>query len=282
MPILLRLDTIEGSRVEETSDGLRIVRGGTVEGLSTTGNGTFDPAVLPGSLSVSGLPVIGELHPTRTSARVVRRLAFPMPSHDTVRLEIHYEDVQLLSALPDNSFRIIRDTSILTNEISEVDYDGDPLVVKYKPVGSTVAEVRRVCKANRYTPLRTCVMSGVIVGKPSINTLKCMGRVNQGSFIELDDGFWLCTSVEVVPPSRGNRYILSASFLTKMHWTWTTICRYVDERGLSPNDITGADYTQLLTRNYNLDQGLLNGLLAAGLYGTGDFNSIFPYTDPPA
>jgi hypothetical protein len=283
----VKLDAIENSKVEETSDGLRIIRGGTVTELPNNGNGQFDPTVLIAALDAPGVPQVGDQHAVRPSARVVRRIALPAQSADTVKMEIHYETMGLIGALPDNSFRIIRDQTVMTNEMTELDWNGRPIKAWYKPVlgpgvVGPVLPLDRNVKMNRMVPLNAMVASGLITGRPSINMLIAQGRVNSAPWQGLGIGFWFCSGLDVVAPAIGNKYAVTATFITKLHLDWAGYGVIEHDALGAPPDIKAAHVQALRNREYDFngpfpaaEDANYNGLVKAPLYGPADLAAIF-------
>jgi hypothetical protein len=282
MPITLKLDTINGSaRAEDNEDGIIIVRCGSVGGLPHSGNGQFDPTVLTAALNVAGMPQMGDPHPQYAAARVIRRLTKPTQAVDVVDVEIHYGSETDITALPDNRFKIVRSTTTMMSEQTELDWQYYPIQVWYAAGTDNIQNNyrNRTSKVQRLVPLTSMIATGVLDAKPSINMLRAQGCVNGSDWQGFAPGYWLCAGLDVFYPGNGNRYVVTATFLSKLRTDWAGYAKYeYHETGSMPTVVSAASVRSLVDRPYDGDQPITTypGITKAHIYQRADLGAIFP------
>jgi hypothetical protein len=279
----LKLDSIIGNcRAEDNEDGITIIRAGTVEDLPHSGNGQFDPTVLTAALNVAGVPQMGNAHPQYPAARVIRRLALPTESVDTVKIEIHYGSTSDIATLPDNRFRIIRRTTTMTQELTEFDWDAYPNEVFYFARDATgTQQLHEYVKMPRLVPLEAIIVSGVLTDVPSVTMRQSQGCVNDGAWQDYAKGYWLCAGLDIFYPafSTGDqRYVATATFLSKVNLDWAGYGKYTYEHtGKVPTDILQSDIDFLRNQPYGGSPiSTRNGLVKSSLYQMANLAGIFP------
>jgi hypothetical protein len=284
MPVVL-LDSIVGnSRAEDGDDGIRFIRAGTVSELPHNGSGSFDWTVLPAALATAGVPQVGDPHPQYPAAKVIRRIALPCESADTVKIEVHYGSPEATIFPPDNSFKIIRDSTVMSSELTELDWDGNPIQVFWYGQGANPTFERwpRTTKMQRLVPLNSIIASGTIDGRPSIDMLKAQGRVNNSAWQGLGAGYWLCSGLDVFWPATGNKFLVTATFLSKLHIDWGGYGRYeYPDNPNMPTNISASEVRQLRDAPYNFGppNNQFVGLVKAHIYGPADIGAIFPISN---
>lgn len=284
----LVFDQIENSRVEDSNDGITIVRSGNVLEIPTLANapvGVFDPSVLITALSAPGMPQIGDEHPIRPEARVKRRLVFPTSSHNIARIEVHYNRNRSSGGfvpLPNTKFRIVRDATTMLQEPSQLSADGDPLIIYYqKDQASPI--LSRVFSPMKRIPVRTVVAYGSITGPPQNSMIRAQGMVNSQTFLDLPKGYWFCSGLDISFPQAGQRFV-TATFVSKLRIDWGEYGVFRDDRGQTPSDISKTGVQKLRAADYTTGVlGLMasndvsyNGLIKTGLYEMADLGQLFP------
>ncbi len=285
MPATLMLDRkIEDTLFDNGVDFKRYVRNAVVSNIDVPATG-YDANVLIKSLAVSGLPQLGDLHPSIADCRVQRHLVRGLASNQ-VTIAIYYETGQTGSAISPVGTYVLRDSSALTTEETQVTYDGGhPIKISYRPTGITNPPIDTwVANVNHLVPLRVLSASAVVNGKPSDAMLSAIGRVNASPWQGLPTGYWLCAGVNSqIQQQNGSLavYTVDVSFMTKNSRDWSTYVTFKDDRGHVPADIDANDVRNFQTFSYAsvLQSGgvYANGITKVALYGLSDFSSLFPF-----
>jgi hypothetical protein len=254
------LDTVAESEIQLSPQRLRIVRGALVTGLDLTSVGEASNA-LPACLSATGMPQLYDPHPTRPLAQVMDYIIRGV-SFDTAEVGIVY-----IQEGPQDSSFLFRVGTSLSQEGTQVDKDGNPILVSYVPSGAPVMQpaTKRLATVQKLEPLSSLTAVGILSYSPGALSQQFTGTVNVATWQGGAARTWLCTGIEgEQTPTTGQNFRTSFTFLYRQQ-TWDAFAVYVDANGqippdINPNDLTTAD--------------VANGLLRVQLYTAMDFTTL--------
>jgi hypothetical protein len=289
MPTLYLDTCLEEAQLDHGADFTRRVRPFIVKDLGVVAN---DFAALEKALAVGGMPQLNDLHPVWTNTRVVRHVMRGLAG-DQVKGVVIYETPTGGTVAPPNGSFILRDSTALVSEITEINpVTGEPLAIYYRPSPSSdntaPAVTKDIVSVQYLVPMRILSLFGIITNRPSAAMLDAIGCINQNAWQGLGKGFWLCSAFTgetgdlVGGQGFDQRYQVEASFMTRQRRDWSSFATYKDERGKTPSNIRqdgaqfllGLPYDNIVHNNPN-GQGSANGLMKSGLYPPADFLALF-------
>lgn len=216
--------------------GTEIVRGdGTnrvketivVEGLDAT----EDERLLWDALTSSEVPQPGDFHRFVPLCRCKEVVGVRALSTTSVELVAYFETVQRPGGNEGGASRkwIIEKQNALVTVTSQVDRDGKPTIVRYKPPTGR----KEIKKTGTYTyqmPMTTVKASKVIQGAPPAAWDAAVGKVNGAPWEGAEKGQVLFMGVNSITKDDGRTYGVTLTFL-KNPEGWGAVVVYKDPSG---------------------------------------------------
>lgn len=299
-------DTKDHGAQTAIADGrLEITRTGLVTGIPA--DAAADPFVMIRALD-EVIARAGQTHPAVANAYISRLLIRPTSGTDQVTFAVTYSSPT--AAQNSGSVRwLIEDDSTVTNEIEEMDLNGQPIQTWFRagvspflpgpalgsgPKGranwlreANIATFTGQVHVQRIR--RALSVHGYISGRPGEGVLLAHDCVNEKPWQGLKRGHWLCTRVASAAEGVGllfdhrqSTFRVSARFETKAIRDWSHFLFHRNVVGKVPSEMTGPEYAaailKIVNQPYRTDQDhSVNGFTKVGMYYVADFGAAFGF-----
>lgn len=252
MPVVI--DIVNGNTGRVTIHGWQdIDRIATVSGLTSTGHAMLDEAVL-----TSGVPRIGDVHPTITIAFCYELIPVAL-SNDSAKITIRYkQDDFLVSGLPDAlvpQYNTVEVGATLSQIETSFDRLGNRISVSYTYPADHETWPSTEKSSSKTVPMlfpdHTISVRKQEFVNPSLKALDYVGFVNDGPWILAKTsvvGQWLCTALTGTSNDGRLTWDVSYAFQYRPD-TWAALAQYIDpQTGEPPADLvldTGYKFVEL-------------------------------------
>lgn len=268
-------DTVEDSSAEAFGIIKRHARGALITGLDTS----VTPAdMLWSVLSLPGVPVTGQSHPTRPELKYNRVLLRGV-SGDSVRAQFIYETFN--PSGPASAYYITHDSFTQSFQTNMVPGTRVPIRVSYEdPVtGLKIPEDYVTFTFDR--TMKAISVTALIYGNPEGSTDGAyVNRANDSAWQGLPIGYWRTLRYKTSYAKFSGYYQKEMTALTKVDEDWS-------EMGILRNSVTGR-FAKVLESNitaclsatyaYGIQPGTSTlGFVRVGPYRTANFASIFGF-----
>ncbi|MCC6580059.1 MAG: hypothetical protein IT440_06420 [Phycisphaeraceae bacterium] len=210
----VRLDRVEGTRLEVTSQGVKLTRQAYVTGLS---GGSSDR--LTAALHAAGMPRLGDPHPTSPTMRVSAVRAEPDGDSAAV-IHIDY-------AGPDASTtsKPVVELGVTTqSRRTPVDRHGNAIEVSHTATGDEADRVRQGAVATVISPSATLSFTRVEAVLPLALAQRFVGTVNRAAIFGAASGQWLCTAITGQSDNGGRTFRVRYEFQFSAAGWRPTVC----------------------------------------------------------
>lgn len=273
MPVTLKLDRLENSRIEESQNQTTYVRSGEAWGIDTA---TPSQTIISALVS-AGLPALGSAKSINGAQCVLNRRIIVPRTDSHFAIQLVYESPDKSGGGPGVTF-VLRDSTGLTNESVQIDSrTWEPYQVVYLPPAAGSKPQRKNVTYNRMVPLRTLVAEGIIVGAPADGPRNTVGKVNEFEWFGLDAGYWFHSAFESSTQNNGYSYSVSVQFISRVYRDWSDYSFYVDDTGAVPASVVAdaSSIIAIMNQSYAPTTVRINGFMKAGQYSMDDFAFIF-------
>jgi hypothetical protein len=270
-------DIIEGAEINDTIDGLSIVRVFHVKDLAVSA--TADPQLLAKALNSAGVPQLRDSHPSNASCTVTQRLVRGT-ANDQARVFVRYETPTFGNS-PLSTFYVSDSTTLMAERV-QLGPQASPLIVEF---GSGASALTAQANIDRLTPMRTLNIVGSVMYNVNLvqiqNARKSVGRVNDRVWAALPKGYWLNTQFQTDTLDKGTTYQVTAQFITRQYRDWKAYSWYYNAWGrLEPRTVSlghQTDIKAMMAAEYEFAPPKQSGLgfMTVGLYDLADFGAIF-------
>jgi len=249
----VKLDIIDGNRGRLDHIGWEFERIATVTGLTGDGH-----AKIYAASTVSGMPILGALHPSVPYCYLMEKNAESIDS-ETVRFRLLYRTSRRL-------MDTIEVGGTLSQGETNLDINGNVMITTYTyPTDHPIENYRGLQKAqseivSKLLPEHSIVISRLEFANPSPRAKDYVGMVNDGAWsldMSAAPRTWLCTGIVGRSPDNGVTYTVTYSFQYRGD-TWDVSILHTDpatgkppsEAG-DPSDTVLNTYQIYPVRNFN-------------------------------
>ena len=232
-------DIIDG-RVTQTADGWEAERIALVTGVTGTASARMQSAV-----AASGMPAIGDEHPSITGIYVESLTASPESRADNqvFRVVIVYTE----DANPAGTTDEIEVGATVEQISTKADINSEQLVVRFLPETDPNGQaVQYIAEAPLMVPRVTLRFSHIRDSSPGGDAKEYVGKVNNAGWTKDPNAparTWLCTGIQGHSSDGGATYATSYDFAYNPD-TWDVLVVYQDEQGNRKRytEADGTDY----------------------------------------
>ncbi len=286
MAQIVASDLVDYNEVKFGSDGFEASRGFQITGLS----GNPDQRAFE-AISLPGLPLIGELHPTINSIEAYE-VSFETQGAETGVVVVRYKAVNPTdkseSSADETQPPVISIGSTVQETVTNVDVKGKTMELNHtrrrivkKEDGTTEPKDEKMktapVNASKQVPHTTITFTRKERSSPFAKSEIFVGTINSRTFFGLPKHLWLCTGIDGNSDDGGRSYLVTYNFqrAEKLN-TWDPVFTYTD-------DATGLEVTGLNIKNkkgpltpddVGADEQNLIGKKRFQLYPESDFNEL--------
>ena len=286
MAQIVASDLVDYNEVKFGPDGFEASRGFQITGLS----GNPDQRAFE-AISLPGLPLIGEVHPTINSIEAFE-VSFETQGAETGVVVVRYKAVnptdQSESSADETQSPIISIGSTVQEARTNLDANGKRMVLNHtrrrivkKTDGTTEPKDEKMetvpVEASKQVPHTTITFTRKERSSPFGKSEIFVGTINSRTFFGLPRHMWLCTGIDGNSDDGGRSYLVTYNFqrAEKLN-TWDPIFTYTDKA-------TGSEVTGLNVKGTEgpltpsevgaNEQGLI-GKRRFQVYPEADFNDL--------
>jgi hypothetical protein len=258
----VRLHTIEGNVARHDGDGWAEKQAVLiVTGLSRTL--TKDDLVVNALAAVEGsVYAYGSAHPDIASLYCLGERTFRVVSGSRVDVDVTY---RRKTSKNDPNYVGIRFGVSLVTEKTNVDYNGDPIALKWKP-SSDHEFIEQAGEVDVQTPCLSLEFTWRQTAKPGADFEAIVGYTNAAEWQNAEAEAWLCVDCNADSPDSGEHWNCSARFVRNAK-LWKQTVYYVADNGRPP-----ANYAEA----YQEDGGVLQTVKEVKVFGTTTFPANIP------
>ena len=223
----VRIDRIEGSAYRLSADGLEADRVATVSGLAGHAADRLHAA-----LEASGVPRVGEAHPTIANLYVAELDVAP-DGPTTAVVTIRYSS----RAAEIGQAPLVEVGSSVVQTTTDTDGDDQRVTVSYSPTGSSDDTKTQGARLSVMIPQTTLRFTRTEDASPLAKARSFVGAVNRTAVFDSAPGSWLCTAITGRSINGGGAYEVTYEFQHQSQG-WQPTATYVDpQTNRPPSDV---------------------------------------------
>lgn len=223
----VRMDRIEGAAYRLSADGIEADRVATVSGLSGHAADRLRAA-----LEASGVPRIGEAHPTIPN--LYAQSLHGAPDGPTAAVvTVRYRS----RAAETGQAPLIEVGASVVQTTTDTDEAGDRITVSYSPTGQDADTKTQGARLSVLAPQTTLRFTRTEDTDPLAKARSFVGTVNRTTVFDSAPGSWLCTAITGRSVGGGGAYEVTYEFQYESQG-WQPSATYIDpQTNRPPSDV---------------------------------------------